>query len=76
MKVIELLLSNWHIVLTILFVIIWQIVRLTPTEKDDRLVKFIIKLVVSILTIIPDNGKTGKFKINIETILKQKDNES
>lgn len=53
--------ENWKVIVSALIPVIWVIVRLTPTKKDD----FILKILVKILELfIPDIKKGGgKFKI-------------
>ena len=61
----EFLINNWYFVLFAVLFLAWQIARLTPSEKDDRIVKGIINLLTKILTMVPDNKKGGgKFKID------------
>ena len=55
----EFILSNWVAILLGLLFIAWQIARLTPSEKDDKIIKIIMKIVQSTLTVIPDNKKGG-----------------
>lgn len=60
-----LLLANWYYILIGVAIIAWQIARLTPSEKDDKVVKLVIKVLTRILTLVPDNKKGGgKFKLD------------
>lgn len=53
----EFLIENWQ---TILFAVVlplaWSIVRLTPTKKDDKILKTIVTI---INVILPDRKKGG-----------------
>lgn len=57
--IMEFILSNWAAILLGLLFIAWQIARLTPSEKDDKIVKILLKLVQGVLTVVPDNKKGG-----------------
>jgi len=52
----EFILNNWEILLPAALAVAWAVVRLTPTKKDDRIMKVISYLVNSI---IPDVKKDG-----------------
>ena len=53
----QILIENWS---TILFGVVipasWAIVRLTPTKKDDKVMKFIVTVLNAI---VPDRKKGG-----------------
>jgi len=67
----EILIANWYAILAGALFVAWQIARLTPSEKDDKVVKVIIKIIIKILTLVPDKRKGGgNFKV--EDILKSK----
>lgn len=52
----EFLIENWYVILTTIVVpIAWIIVRITPTKKDD----VIMKIVSKIINLIPDRKKNG-----------------
>lgn len=53
---IRFLIENWHVLLEALIALIWVIVRLTPTEVDNRVFAFIVKLLT---VLIPNNRKGG-----------------
>ena len=46
--------EHWGALISGLFGFIWVIIRLTPTEKDDQILKFIEKL---LQFFIPDRRK-------------------
>ena len=51
----EFLMANWPSILAGLVPVVWAIVRLTPTEKDDKIWGFIVKVIEA----IPDMKKGG-----------------
>ena len=51
----EFLIENWYSILIGLVPVVWIVVRLTPTEKDDKIWGFIAKMI----NMIPDNKKGG-----------------
>lgn len=62
----ELLLLNWYSILMLALFIVYLISRLTPSEKDDKIVKTVIKVLIKLLTVVPDNKKGGgQFKIDV-----------
>lgn len=51
----QFLIENWYSLLMGLIPVVWVIVRLTPSKKDDKIWGFIVK----IINAIPDNKKGG-----------------
>ena len=49
------ILEHWQAIGSALMPIAWSIVRLTPSKKDD----VILKLIVKLIEIVPDKKKGG-----------------
>jgi len=53
----EFLITNWQVILfAVVIPLAWSIVRLTPTEKDDKILKTIVGI---INFLVPDRKKGG-----------------
>lgn len=52
----DFLIANWPQILAGLIPVVWFIVRLTPTEKDDKVWAFIVKIIEFVTA---DNKKGG-----------------
>lgn len=54
-QIMKFIAENWLTLVSSALPLAWAIARLTPTDKDDKVLAFIVKL----LEAIPDNKKGG-----------------
>ena len=55
-EIITFIVANYSWIIPMIVSIAWIIVRLTPTKKDDNILRIIVKIID---VIIPDNKKGG-----------------
>jgi hypothetical protein len=55
----QFLIDNWYCILMGCMLLAWWIARLTPSAKDDKVVRTVIKIILKALTLVPDVKKGG-----------------